>query len=618
MLSHDCHFGTSVPFHALCFYIIVQMFYNFVISIACAVLLSETTASPLGSGIWQINIDNNPAPSPEDGAPQAVNAIRDPAYLPLQIGSIVGAYLVWIILISAAILTVGRRLRRSAHTNPRTLGMEILKPGAQLPTPKEFDPSPISPVKANPWDPSPVSPTKSKLPFSPRSWGSFKKHNRQGSMQSSVGTFDESVLSDDKMRNEVEMDRLYAAVAEHDAQKSIPKHQEPLASPLNQHPPEFQHLRYPAKHYNQPDIQQYSQPDVPQYPLSPPPDEEMAYSPTSPTRESTASVPSVSSRRLNKPPQLVLDNPPSRASSRSSVASLFRFGKKHNNSIRALPISPPIGSPETSPEYGEADPLTPRHYKPGPPPRPPVQRDEPLATGDDQRRYYFSPSIRSSRSSFTNGGFSPAQTPRTATFPSVQTPRTTTFPASQTPRTATFPLHPPPAIQEEQSRPGIAITIDTAVSSSNVPSLGSQAPSNNNATPRHESPRHESSREKGRRPTPLTLAGSTNSSQSTLALRTAPLPLRSLRSPNSTRPISTIKNTELLRPDPGRLRAPGTAGPQTPYSPFYMPQTPLTPMTPSRLVTREERKRQKKAEGRRVLTQEDMVVSEEDMWGEGY
>lgn len=565
------------------------MFDFLAVSIACLVFLSRTTALPQGTDIWQIHIDNDPAPPPDEGPSQSRDAIRDPAYLPLQVGSIVGAYLVWVILISIAILTVGRRLRGSIRSSPRTLGMEIMKPDAQMQPQKAFDPSPISPVKANPWDPSPVSPTKSKLPFSPRSWGSFKKHSRQDSVQSSVATFDESVLSDDKVRNEIEMDRLYAAVAEHDAQKRMPKQQDPPRSPLAQNPPEFQHLRYPARHQYQPEIQQY--------PLSPPPDDEMARSPTSPTRDSTASIPSASGRRLNKPPPLLLNTPPSRTSSRSSVASFLSFGKKRNTSIRALPISPPMGSPDMADDgaYGESEPLTPRHYKPGPPPTPPVQRDEPLASphpGEADRRYYFSPSIRTSRSSVTSGGFSPTQTPRTATFP----------------------VHPPPVIQEEQNRPGIAITIDAATSNSNLTTFGNNAPSINNVTPRIGTP----PREKGRRPTPLAIPGTANSSQSTLALRTAPLPLRSLRSPNSARPMSTIKNTELTRPDPGRLRAPGTAGPQTPYSPFYMPQTPLTPMTPSRLVTREERKRAKKAEGRRVLTQEDMVVSEEDMWGEGY
>ena len=41
-------------------------------------------------------------------------------------------------------------------------------------------------------------------------------------------------------------------------------------------------------------------------------------------------------------------------------------------------------------------------------------------------------------------------------------------------------------------------------------------------------------------------------------------------------------------------------------------------MTPSRLVTREERKRREKEEGRRVVTVEDKVEEEADMWGDAY
>jgi hypothetical protein len=557
--------------HAASSYIMFLMLKLF--SSQLVYLLLFSTSSALPSNIWQVHIDNDPAPSPQDGPPLSANAIRDPAYIPVQVGSIVGAYFLWIIIISIAILTVGRRLRNSARTTPK---MEILKQPPPIQQPKAFDPSPISPIKANPWDPSPVSPSKKNAPWSPKSWGSFKKHRRQDSLQSSVVTFDESVIAEDRARNEIEMDRLYAAVAEHDAQQSQSKtSSQPPRSPLSQNPPELQHLKYPAspKQFN------------PQsFPLSPPPEDSFRQ-PTSPLRESTSS-----SRRVHKPPPLSFNNPPSRNSSRSSFSSFVSFGKKKTPSIRDLPISPPMGSPDMSPEaiYSESEPLTPRYYKPGPPPTPP-QRFEPLAspTATEDRRYYFSPSIRSSRSSVATGNFSPSQTPRTATFPA--------------------------AILEEQNRPGIAITLDGA-STPDLPALNSAQYLN--ATPRIETP----PREKGRKPAPLTLPGTTNSSQATLPLRTAPLPLRALRSPNSTRPVSQIRNTEITRPDPGRLRAPGTAGmmPSTPYSPFYMPQTPLTPMTPSRLVTREERKRAKKEEGRRALTADDMVVNEEDMWGDGY
>ncbi|MCJ1334346.1 hypothetical protein MMC10_011055 [Thelotrema lepadinum] len=552
--------------------------------IASWAFISGVSAAP--SGIWVIDIHNEPSPPPQDGPPEAFNAIRDPAYLPIQIGSIVGAYLLWVILIGIAIITVGRRLRRSAQTSPRSLGMEILSPSAKQTQhehlPKAFDPSPISQVNANPWDPSPVSPTKKNNPWSPKlgGWGSFKKHKRQDSMQSSVVTFDESVISDDRMKNEIEMDRLYAAVAEHEAETTQGKEEYSPTSPRLQNPPELQHLRYATRQ--------------PEYPLSPPPEKDFERSPTfsnAPSRESTGTP----GRRLNKkPPPLSFNNPPSRNSSHSSFTSFRSFGKKRGTSIRELPISPPMGSPDMAPDgtYSEAEPLTPRHYRPGPPPTPPMQSGtitSPQAIDPSDRRYHFSPSIRSSRSSVATGGFSPTQTPRTATFP----------------------IAPPPAIAEEQNHAGIAITIDTATTSRPPATAIGLGPS---TTP----PREKGEKSQRVKPAPLTLSNSANNSQSTLPMRTAPLPLRALRSPNSTRPMSQIRTQEVTRPDPGKLRAPGTAMPTTPYSPFYMPQTPLTPMTPSRLVTREERRRAKKEEGRRVLTEEDRVPEEAEIWGDGY
>ena len=66
------------------------------------------------------------------------------------------------------------------------------------------------------------------------------------------------------------------------------------------------------------------------------------------------------------------------------------------------------------------------------------------------------------------------------------------------------------------------------------------------------------------------------------------------------------------KPDLGRH--PKTGVPMSPYSP-YVPFTPMTPVTPGRLVSREERKQQKKKEGLKVLSEDDMVMSDEDMWG---
>jgi hypothetical protein len=48
-----------------------------------------------------------------------------------------------------------------------------------------------------------------------------------------------------------------------------------------------------------------------------------------------------------------------------------------------------------------------------------------------------------------------------------------------------------------------------------------------------------------------------------------------------------------------------------------MPFTPVTPVTPG-LVSRRERKERIKAEGRKVLVEEDEVKDKEEMWDTGY
>ena len=356
-----------------------------------ALLTTATTASP--TDIWHVSIWEAPAPPPGKGPPIDDHSLRDLSYLPAQIASIIGAYVLSVLIIGSAILFVGRRLRRAAQASPATLSMEMMQP-VKHDVSKAFDPSPISPSNNNLYGPSPNSTLDMKNNWpSPQSkstrhsdgWGSIAKgHRKQPSVVSSVVTFDESVIEDDKERNQKEMERLYAAVMEHDEKKSasvsyLPEEQRP------QSPPELQHLR---------SAQQSSEP---------------------PPRSDTVSP----ARTATKPPPTSSRPKPlsfhSRNSSRSSLGS---FGKKRG--IRGLPISPPMGSPDLDPSYnvryGEAEPLTPRVYEdPGPPPPAPPQRkaSQPWDNVMDASRL----------------------SPRSAHFhesslPSIRTPRTSIPPAS--------------------------------------------------------------------------------------------------------------------------------------------------------------------------------------------
>lgn len=505
--------------------------------------ITATLASP--TDIWHVSIWEAPAPPPGEGPPLDDHILRDLSYLPAQISSIIGAYILSILIIGSAILFVGRRLRRAALASPGTLSMEMMKP-VKHDVPQAFDPSPISPTNNNLYGPSPNSTIDMKNNWpSPQSksardsdgWGSIAKgHRTQPSVVSSVVTFDESVIEDDKERNQKEMERLYAAVMEHDEKKSasvshLPEAQGP------QNPPELQHLRSAQKS------------------SEPPPRSDTI----SPARTATKS-PRASSR-----PQPISIH--SRNSSRSSLGS---FSKKRG--IRNLPISPPMGSPDLVPgynaKYGEAEPLTPRFYdEPGPPPPTPPQRkaSQPRENAMDASRL----SLRSAQFH---------ENP----VPSIRAPRIS-IPAS----------------------PGIQTIPETSV------------------RPELQSRNSDKSRTK-RTPAPLalrtqTLGGSGPGSSSSTQhhpLRSAPLPLRNQHptNHNSDRPPSMIKATVLERKAPNipSLRTPMTGVPMTPYSP-YMPYTPLTPMTPSRLVTRAERKRREKEEGRKVATIDDAVEEEADM-----
>ena len=478
-------------------------------------LFTSTAAIP--KNIWHVSILEAPAP-PADVDTASPFALRDKKYLPAEIAGIFAAYIFFVACIGIAFLLVGRRLRRAAQASPKTLAMEMMKP-VRGDDSKAFDPSPISPLSRYPYGKSPSSTvdTREMWPSPEKSsigYGFDKKgHNKKASIQSSVVTFDESVIEDDKDKNQRELERLYAAVMEHDEQKSTTTVDK--VGQRTQHPPELQHLRSSS---------------ATQVPTSPPPTD----------AKSPGFGMATSPRKQTRPSPITTT---SRASSRSSFGS---FGKKRG--IRALPISPPMGSPDLVPEYsstyGESEPLTPRHYEPGPPPPTPPNQDS------------------HSREEYRMDRLSP--------------------------RHAAFPRTALPIIQASGSRG----STDTTSSKSR------------------------------RTPAPLAIKtqGPPSASSSQAALRTAPLPFRALHSDRTTadRPPSTIKATVVeSKPHNQHLSGARTGVPMTPYSP-YMPFTPLTPMTPSRLVTREERKRKEKEEGRRVATIADKVEEESEMWGDAY
>lgn len=459
--------------------------------------ITKASARPQAVDIWSINIDKGPAPPPNEGPPLSAHASRNRALLKFQITGIVGAYVLCVCFSLALITFVGRRLRQRALSN-RSLDMEMVKPAVKTnQAAMGVDPSPVSPIKK--WSPaSPTNVHQYPPPQYEKSSGASawvsptkKSHRSDLSQGSSNYSFDESVIESDKERNQREMERLYAAVMEHDAKKSnsnTPQLRQEEASPVSpmkspgQYPPEFQHLRDAnvAQH-------QYQQ------------------GPGATYQVDRSNSTSRSSTNPFRTPLSFFTPSQSRADSSTSTKS-----RPRRISIRDLPISPPMGSPDLAEaaEYAEDRPLSPRQYTPGPPPPTPGKK-QPLAT-----------------------------------------------------------VH----------------SLETGLKARK---MGGRA-----AAPA---------------PLPLRTAAFTNAS----------LPFRSnYGSPPQSAPPTktTILEARQSHVGPG----PRTGMPMTPYSP-YMPFTPITPITPSRLVTKEDRKIEKKMKKNyalKPLREDDMVKPDDEVWGD--
>lgn len=448
--------------------------------LALGLLLTLVHAAPVS--IRHISIWESPAPPPDQGPPLSAHALRDKSKLPYEIAGILGAYVLWAVVSALLILFIGRRLRRKAQASLRTLNMEIIKPSVN-PTGVGVGPGPKSPVRQ--WA-SPATTAVNSLK-SPRFGHDYK------SSQASVSTIDDRVVEQDKARNMGEMERLYAAVMAHDEKKSPPKQANgfdhaPLKSPA-MNPPELQHLRAGSNA-----VQALS------HPLAP--------SPPSPTSEYSrpTPTPSAASSRLTKAVSFL-----SSSHSRSSSAASTK-PRPSRISIRKLPISPPIASPDLREcaTYVEEPPHSGRNYTPGPPPLTPAMKSAAAHAREMDMK---------------------SAAPQAREMDRKQ--------ATRAPAPAPLPLQPPAA----------------------------------------------------------------NSSRS--------LPFREAYTPPQSAPATKI--TYLERRESVLHPAPKTGVPSTPYS-AYQPFTPMTPVTPGRLVTKEDRKRAKKRGGTKVLSDDDMVKSDEDMW----
>ena len=274
--------------------------------------------------------------------------VLDESLLAIQVGGIIGAYMIFVAILLSLLLFVGRRLRRTVQISNYSLQVEMMRPAKP----------PIS------LDPSPVTPSSTTFTTNNnRSWTSFGRGPRSHiSHNGSVATIDETVVASDRRRAQDDLEKLYAAVMEHDERKAAEV--EGRQDSQTESPDSVQTNPFtdPSSSISEGPLPQMQPPMSPR--MHPPMSPEMK-APMSPR-----------SSRLSKISPMSLFNSNSRTSTSSSKL-------RSPISLRKLSISSPLGSRDATVthSYGEDQPpLTPRMYNPGPPPTAPLSRPSPVKT----------------------------------------------------------------------------------------------------------------------------------------------------------------------------------------------------------------------------------------------
>jgi hypothetical protein len=300
-------------------------------------------------------LDNyrDPTPAPDEGPPASYHAVRDKNVLPYEICGVVGGYVFTVLIWGVLLLTVGRKMRRKALDPPMQLELE-LQDGYKPTRPTINTGGLASP------------------PLSARLWRKFKKTDSavQSPVVQSPSSFDQKVLDAHRDQAQADMERLYAAVMDFDAQKHASKisvdEEEPVPRPTERRRPSALSIGRPQ--------------DTADSPISPvkaiyPP----GYSDRPPTAPYTDRPRSNNREHLRAEPHAP-PSPRSILSKRSQNSTNSTTGGKNARfNLKNLRISGPITRYPGADSDDEArTPLSPRFYaNPGAPPSPPTQTNSP-------------------------------------------------------------------------------------------------------------------------------------------------------------------------------------------------------------------------------------------------
>ncbi|GKT57877.1 hypothetical protein ColTof4_09859 [Colletotrichum tofieldiae] len=461
-----------------------------------------------------LNIDWDPAPSPEDGPPASAGALRDPAYLPYQIGAIVGSYGLSLVLVAVLLLVLSKRRREALSAGDEEVDFDEPKspPKLTIEVPSSPRSIPRSPVRnfsypsadeyQTPEYPTPQTPYIAPTPTS-------TLHAPGVDF-----TVDQRVVAKDKKMAQTQLEELYKYVMEQEEAKAqgIKLEGSPV---LSNNPPQL------------------------------------------PAPSNAGFSKSTLRKEKHKPGNLNLGEEKSekKQSRASSIFAALRSPKK-TKEVRGISISSPIMTPMTGTfprqESQELSAIPPRQY--APPPPPPVPTNQMPYGGVQQQNGQVSP-------------VSPEHSPESTQSIDERIGGQIPIGHVRNPSTALSEMDPNSAVSERSTAPLIGLPqspkpgarFSTALPASPKPGSSFQIPAAPGAGGGFRS----------KAPSAVRTGGA-------LPLRAYEPALSSPSLASQTTKQTVFTRTGPLSPSGARTPATGMAVPYSPYQPFT-PCVPMTP-----------------------------------------